>query len=87
MLCGLFDLGFNTWITQNAYIKRGNYLGGPYSYEPALFHTLPLITLFACQTAVNVFTSAIQVRIFFCFPSYPYMLTEDMAFMGRMERY
>jgi hypothetical protein len=67
MLCGLFDLVSNTWVTQNTYIKHGNYPGGPYSYESTLFHTPLVIALFTCQAAVNVFTSAIQVRVFLFF--------------------
>ncbi|EKM74294.1 hypothetical protein AGABI1DRAFT_95739 [Agaricus bisporus var. burnettii JB137-S8] len=62
MLCGLCTLVSNSWITQDAYIKHGDYPGGPYGYIPSTFHTQPIIAVvFTCQLAIDILTSAIQI--------------------------
>jgi hypothetical protein len=71
MLCGLFTLVSNAWGTQDGYIKHANYPGGPYLYTETTFRTPVLIALSACELAVNIFTSAIQVRVSFSFSSHP----------------
>jgi hypothetical protein len=71
MLCGLYSVIGNTWVTQDAYIKHNNYPGGPYSYGDSTFHTAVMIALFLCQWVIDILTSAIQVH---CFTSLPYAL-------------
>jgi hypothetical protein len=64
MLCGLYFLVSNAWVTQDAYIKHSNYPGGPYAYIASTFQgTTAVIPIgLVCQTAIDVMTSAIQVR-------------------------
>jgi hypothetical protein len=68
MLCGLYYLVSNAWVTQDAYIKHSDYPGGPYAYVESTFQgTTAVIPIgLACQTAIDVMTSAIQVRGPFC---------------------
>jgi hypothetical protein len=68
MLCGLYFLVANAWVTQDAYIKHNDYPGGPYVYEISTFHraTVVIPIVLACQTAIDILTSAIQVRGRFC---------------------
>ncbi|EKM75863.1 hypothetical protein AGABI1DRAFT_131770 [Agaricus bisporus var. burnettii JB137-S8] len=61
MLCGLYSLVSNAWITQDAYIKHGNYPGGPYFYVLATFHAPVMIAAFTCQIVIDILTSAIQI--------------------------
>ncbi|XP_006455509.1 hypothetical protein AGABI2DRAFT_121427 [Agaricus bisporus var. bisporus H97] len=62
MLCGLCTLVSNAWVTQDAYIKHGDYPGGPYGYIPSTFHTQAIIAVvFTCQLAIDILTSAIQI--------------------------
>ncbi|XP_006455507.1 hypothetical protein AGABI2DRAFT_145634 [Agaricus bisporus var. bisporus H97] len=63
MLCGLYSLVSNAWITQDAYIKHGNYPGGPYFYVLATFHAPVMIAAFTCQIVIDILTSAIQPKI------------------------
>jgi hypothetical protein len=64
MLCGLYSLVSNAWVTQDAYIKHSDYPRGPYAYVESIFQgTTAVIPIgLACQTAIDVMTSAIQVR-------------------------
>jgi hypothetical protein len=64
MLCGLYFLVANAWVTQDAYIKHSDYPGGPYAYVLSTFHsTTAVIPIgLTCQTVIDVMTSAIQVR-------------------------
>jgi hypothetical protein len=68
MLCGLYFLVVNAWVTQNAYIKHSDYPGGPYLYMLSTFQGAGAVIniLLACQTVIDVMTSAIQVRGRFC---------------------
>jgi hypothetical protein len=62
MLCGLSSLIANGWITQDAYIKHGDYTGGPHRYTFSACHTHPMVTISnICQMLVDILTSAIQV--------------------------
>ncbi|EKM75912.1 hypothetical protein AGABI1DRAFT_131811 [Agaricus bisporus var. burnettii JB137-S8] len=63
MLCGLYDLVANTWIIQDAYIKHGDYFGGPYLYLQSSFHTGVMAVMSVCQMAVDILTSTIQAKI------------------------
>ncbi|KAF7762320.1 hypothetical protein Agabi119p4_8913 [Agaricus bisporus var. burnettii] len=63
MLCGLYSLVSNAWITQDAYIKHDNYPGGPYFYVLATFHAPVMIAAFTCQIVIDILTSAIQPKI------------------------
>jgi hypothetical protein len=63
MICGLYFLIANAWITQDAYIKHNDYPGGPYVYIEATYLTSVMIPVgLACQLAIDVLTSSIQVR-------------------------
>jgi hypothetical protein len=64
MLCGLYFLVSNAWVTQDAYIKHSDYPGGPFVYLVSTFNgTTAVIPIgFVCQTSIDVMTSAIQVR-------------------------
>jgi amino acid transporter len=88
MLCGLYNLVSNAWVTQNAYIKHADYLGGPILYIESTFRSDRGIAVgFACQVAVDILTSAIQVHR--CFS--PLYLTcrlnseQGLACMGHLE--
>jgi hypothetical protein len=71
MLCGLYNLVLNTWITQEAYIKHADYPGGPYFYIRTTYHSAPAVTAgLACQAAVDTLTAAILVHSHFS-PIYP----------------
>ncbi|XP_006457469.1 hypothetical protein AGABI2DRAFT_181669 [Agaricus bisporus var. bisporus H97] len=62
MLFGLYIVVANTWYIQDAYIKHGDYPGGPYAYALSAIHTQPAIfTSFICQFSIEIMTSAIQV--------------------------
>ncbi|XP_006455511.1 hypothetical protein AGABI2DRAFT_121428 [Agaricus bisporus var. bisporus H97] len=62
MLCGLYNLVSNAWITQDAYIMHGDYPGGPYVYIASTFHTRPASAVsLTCQLAIDTLTSAIQI--------------------------
>jgi hypothetical protein len=89
MLCGLFTLVVNAWLAQDAYIKHGNYPGGPYAYEQSQYHKPLVMTEVVCQVAIDVLTSAIQVQ-FGSFLSYStsWMNSEaDMACMSHLGCY
>lgn len=64
MLCGLYNLVANAWAIQEAYIKHGDYPGGPYLYLLSSFHTGVIAIMIVCQMAVDILTSTIQVRYF-----------------------
>lgn len=62
MICGLSSLIAKGWVTQDAYIKHGEFPGGPHKYTFSACHTHPIITFGnACQMLVDILTSAIQV--------------------------
>lgn len=69
MICGLYNLVANAWIVQDAYIKHGEFPGGPYQYEGTTMHSPVVITMFTCQMAIDTLTAAIQVHYIF-FPIY-----------------
>jgi hypothetical protein len=68
VLCGLYYLVSNAWVTQDAYIKHSDYPEGPYAYVLSTIHgTTAVIPIgLACEAAIDVMTSAIQVRGRFC---------------------
>ncbi|XP_006455455.1 hypothetical protein AGABI2DRAFT_121383 [Agaricus bisporus var. bisporus H97] len=63
MLCGLYNLVANAWAIQEAYIKHGDYPGGPYLYLLSSFHTGVIAIMIVCQMAVDILTSTIQAKI------------------------
>lgn len=66
MVFGLYIVVTNTWYIQDAYIKHGDFPGGPYAYALSAIHTQPAIfTSFICQFSIEIMTSAIQVRFVF----------------------
>jgi hypothetical protein len=87
MLCGLVTLVSSTWVTQDGYIRHSDYPGGPYLYTETTFRTPVQIALSACELAVNIFTSAIQVRVFLFFSKPSYKLTEFRARFGAFGSY
>jgi hypothetical protein len=90
MLCGLYSLVSNAWVTQDAYIKHSNYVGGPFNYIGTTFRSNIGITVgFVCQTIIEILTSAIQVRSCFS-PTYPpnrLNYSKDLACMDNLERH
>lgn len=63
MICGLYILVANAWVTQDAYIQHADFPGSPYLYVVSTFHTQPaIIVSIICQLLIDVMTSAIQVR-------------------------
>lgn len=61
MLSGLVNLGLNTWIIQNAFIKHPNFPGGPVAYEFAMLKHESTI-LHICNLIVVLIITIIQVR-------------------------
>jgi uncharacterized membrane protein YozB (DUF420 family) len=90
MLCGLYYLVSNAWVTQDANIKHSSHLGGPETYIASTIHSNPVIAVgFACEMVINTLTSAIQVHIYFS-PIYStnwLNFEKDLACMGRLECY
>lgn len=65
MLCGLYYLVSNAWVTQDAYIKHANFPGGPWVYESATYIRQPVITVgLVCVSIIDISTAAIQVQFF-----------------------
>jgi hypothetical protein len=66
MLCGLYNLVINAWMTQRTYIGHANYSGGPYAYKRLAYRITPVtVAGLSCQATVDVLTGAIQVHRFF----------------------
>ncbi|KAF7762323.1 hypothetical protein Agabi119p4_8916 [Agaricus bisporus var. burnettii] len=62
MICGLYILVANAWVTQDAYIQHADFPGSPYLYVVSTFHTQPaIIVSIICQLLIDVMTSAIQI--------------------------
>jgi hypothetical protein len=89
MFCGLVNLVTNTWITQDGYIKHADNFGGPFYYISSNFRTPVIIVSFTCQMAIDVLTSAIQVRSHFSsiYPTNQLNSEQDLACMGHLECY
>jgi hypothetical protein len=90
MLCGMYNLVSNAFVTQDAYVKHSNYPGGPFFYTESTYHTNPQIIVgLAFQLTVDIMTLAIQVRSYFS-PIYPTTWLnsgQDLAGMGYLERH
>jgi hypothetical protein len=88
MLCGLYDLVANAWVTQDAYIKHSDYLGSPYSYILSAYHTSRVMFIGGfCQVAVDILTSAIQVHSHFSLvcPTTRLSSGQDLACVDHLE--
>jgi hypothetical protein len=87
MLCGLYNLVYNAWVTQDAYIKHSNYPGGPYIYIIAGSAINPIKFVGFCQASVHILTGAIQVHIHFSkiYPTNWLNSEQGLACMGRLE--
>ncbi|EKM78305.1 hypothetical protein AGABI1DRAFT_92640 [Agaricus bisporus var. burnettii JB137-S8] len=60
MLCGLYSLISNAWITQDTYIMHADYPGSPFLYLLSTLNTQPVVaSCFSSQLVVDILTLAI----------------------------
>jgi hypothetical protein len=63
MICGLYIIVSNAWVTQDAFVKHNDYPGGPWAYVESTLNTQPVIAAsLGCQFGIDTLTSMIQVH-------------------------